>query len=263
MTTDHPVQLVLLAGGLGTRLAEETQLRPKPMIEIGGQPILWHIMMMYSQHGVNDFIICLGYRGYMIKEYFANFILHRSDVAFDLVTGAVEYFGNGAIPPWKVTLVDTGPDTMTGGRLKRVASYLRPDQPFCMTYGDGVSDVNITALLQFHKDQGREATLTAVQPAGRFGATLVRDNRVERFSEKPAGDGGHVNGGFFVLEPSVIDRIEGDATIWEAAPLEGLTADRQLSAYSHDGFWQPMDTLRDRTLLENLWAEGRAPWKTW
>lgn len=263
MAAPSQTQLVVLAGGLGTRLAEETHLRPKPMVEIGGHPILWHIMMMYSQHGVRDFIICLGYRGYFIKEYFSNYILHRSDVRFDFSTGSVEYLGESTVPPWKVTLVDTGPDTMTGGRLKRVAPYLNPDQPFCMTYGDGLSDVDISALIQFHTEQGREATLTAVQPAGRFGATLISDNRVEHFAEKPAGDGSFINGGFFVLEPTVIDRIAGDSTVWEAGPLEGLAADGELSAYTHQGFWQPMDTLRDKTFLETLWHENRAPWRTW
>lgn len=258
----QPTQLVILAGGLGTRISEETQIKPKPMVEIGGHPIIWHIMKMYSHYGINEFVICLGYRGYVIKEYFSNFMLHDSDVTFDFVSGDVKYF-NKNLPPWKVTLVDTGPNTMTGGRIKRVASHLAPDRPFCMTYGDGVSDVDISKLIEFHRSQGREATLTAVQPAGRFGATEIVDNRVRKFLEKPAGDGAHINGGFFVLEPSVIDRIEGDDTVWEAGPLEGLARDDQLNAFCHNGFWQPMDTLRDKTTLEELWTDKRAPWRKW
>ena len=256
------MKVVLLAGGLGSRLSEETQVRPKPMVEIGGHPILWHIMMLYSQHGLRDFIVCLGYKGYFIKEYFANFVLHRSDVTIDLEANHVHYDRQEAVPPWRVTLVDTGPETMTGGRLRRVA-HLLGDETFCMTYGDGVSDVHIGRLVDFHKTEGREATLTAVRPPGRYGATVIDNNRVARFEEKPAGDGGYINGGFFVLEPSVLDRIAGDDTPWEAEPLTQLAADGQLSAYIHDGFWQPMDTLRDRMQLEALWASGSPPWKTW
>lgn len=257
------MKVVLLAGGLGTRLAEETQVRPKPMVEIGGQPILWHIMMLYSHWGFNDFIICLGYKGYVIKEYFANFVLHRSNVAVDLGKNTISYDTSEAVPPWRVSLVDTGEQTMTGGRLKRVRKFLDRDEPFCMTYGDGVGDVDIAGLVKFHRDQGLDATLTAVRPAGRYGATELNDNRVVRFAEKPAGDGGYVNGGFFVLHPRVLDRIAGDETMWEREPLEGLAGDGQLAAYRHNGFWQPMDTLRDKNHLESLWASGSAPWKIW
>lgn len=256
------MKVVLLAGGLGSRLSEETQVRPKPMVEIGGHPILWHIMMIYSRYGFNDFIICLGYKGYYIKEYFANFVLHRSDVTVDLKANSIEYDRQEAVPPWRVTLVDTGADTMTGGRLRRVG-HLLGNESFCMTYGDGVSDVDIAALVAFHKQQGLEATLTAVRPPGRYGATVIEGSRVTRFEEKPAGDGGRINGGFFVLNPSVLDRIEGDDMPWEEAPLSGLAEDGQLAAYPHDGFWQPMDTLRDKTQLEALWASGTPPWKTW
>jgi glucose-1-phosphate cytidylyltransferase len=257
------MKVVLLAGGLGSRLSEETQTRPKPMVEIGTQPVLWHIMMIYAQHGLTDFIVCLGYKGYVIKEYFANFVMHRSDMKVDLKTGEVTYFGRKDIPPWTVTLIETGPDTMTGGRLKRIGDLLPKDEAFCLTYGDGVSDVDITALLAFHRQAGLEATLTAVRPAGRFGSTVIENDRVNQFVEKPAGDGGYVNGGFFVLQPSVLDRIAGDNTVWEAEPLEGLAADGQLGAYKHDGFWQPMDTLRDKRMLDELWESGTAPWKTW
>jgi glucose-1-phosphate cytidylyltransferase len=257
------MKVVLLAGGLGTRLSEETGLRPKPMVEIGGMPILWHIMSMYARHGLSDFVVCLGHMGYVVKAYFANYVLHRSDVSIDLASGQVAYLGANGLPDWKVTLVDTGAETMTGGRLKRVAGYLPADEPFCMTYGDGVSDLDIAALLDHHRAGGLDATLTAVRPAGRFGATEIADGRVTRFTEKPAGDGGLVNGGFFVLEPRVLDRIAGDATAWEREPLEGLAADGQLGAYLHEGFWQPMDTLRDKTYLEGLWQAGAAPWKTW
>lgn len=256
------MKVVLLAGGLGTRIAEESDLRPKPMVEIGGMPILWHIMKMYAHHGLTDFVVCLGYKGYMIKEYFANYVLHRSDVTLDLAKNEITYHSSEA-EDWKVTLVDTGADTMTGGRVKRVAPYLDKDEPFCMTYGDGLSDVNISELLAFHKAQGREATVTVVRPSGRFGATKLDGDRVSDFVEKPAGEGDFINGGFFVLEPSVIDRIDDDTTIWERAPLEGLTQDGQLSAFQHDGFWQPMDTLREKRMLEDLWASGDAPWKTW
>ena len=256
------MKVVLLAGGLGSRLSEETQLRPKPMVEIGGHPILWHIMMHYSRYGFSDFIICLGYKGYFIKEYFANYVLHRSDVTVDLVSNRIDYIRPETLPPWKVTLVDTGAATMTGGRLRRVG-HLLGDDPFCMTYGDGVSDVDLEALVEFHRRSGREATLTAVRPPGRYGATVLEGERVTRFEEKPAGDGGRINGGFFVLNPSVVNRIEGDATLWEAEPLVGLAEDGQLGAFVHDGFWQPMDTLREKNQLEALWASGTPPWKTW
>ena len=256
------MKVVLLAGGLGSRLSEETQIRPKPMVEIGGHPILWHIMMLYSRHGFNDFIVCLGYKGYVIKEYFANFVLHRSDVTVDLKANSVQFDRREAVPPWRVALVDTGADTMTGGRLRRVR-HLLGDAPFCMTYGDGVSDVDIGKLVAFHHTHGLDATLTAVRPPGRYGATVIDGDRIRRFEEKPAGDGGRINGGFFVLDPRVLDRIDGDATPWEAEPLSGLAADGQLAAFVHDGFWQPMDTLRDKTQLEALWAGGAPPWKTW
>ena len=256
------MKVVLLAGGLGSRISEETHLRPKPMIEIGGQPILWHIMMLYSHYGFNEFIICLGYKGYFIKEYFANFVLHRSDVTVDLAENRISFDRKEEVPPWHVTLVDTGAETMTGGRLKRIGHLLR-DEPFCMTYGDGVADVDIGALVEFHRSHGLEATLTAVAPPGRYGATVLNGDRVQRFEEKPAGDGGQINGGFFVLNPSVLDRIAGDAMPWEAAPLSGLAADGQLAAFVHDGFWQAMDTLRDKKQLEALWASGSPPWKIW
>jgi glucose-1-phosphate cytidylyltransferase len=257
------MKVVLLAGGLGTRLAEETQVKPKPMVEIGGQPILLHIMHIYARHGLRDFIVCLGYRGYVIKEYFANFVLHRSDLKLDLHTGQLEFFGNSDLPRWSVTLVDTGLETMTGGRLRRVAHLLPPSEPFCMTYGDGVADVDITALIAFHRRCGLEATLTAVRPPSRYGVVILDGDRVAHFVEKPEGEGGRINGGFFVLEPTIMDRIGGDATIWEQSPLEGLAADGQLGAFRHDGFWHPMDTMRDKTYLETLWQNGEAPWKTW
>jgi glucose-1-phosphate cytidylyltransferase len=256
------MKVVLLAGGLGSRISEETHLRPKPMIEIGGQPILWHIMMLYSHYGFNEFIICLGYKGYFIKEYFANFVLHRSDVTVDLAENRISFDRKEEVPPWHVTLVDTGAETMTGGRLKRIGHLLR-DEPFCMTYGDGVADVDIGALVEFHRSHGLDATLTAVAPPGRYGATVLDGDRVQRFEEKPAGDGGQINGGFFVLNPSVLDRIAGDAMPWEAEPLSGLAADGQLAAFVHDGFWQAMDTLRDKKQLEALWASGSPPWKIW
>ena len=256
------MKAVILAGGLGTRISEESHLRPKPMIEIGGHPILWHIMKIYAHHGVTDFIICLGYRSYVVKEYFANYVLHRSDVTIDLGNNEISYHNEKA-EPWKITLVETGPDTMTGGRLKRVASHLKPDETFCMTYGDGVADIDITASIKFHKEKGTEATLTAVSPPGRYGATVIEDGNVTEFVEKPAGGGGLINGGFFVLEPSVIDRIADDATPWESTPLTGLAHDRQLSAFHHRGFWQPMDTLREKNYLEQLWASGNAPWRVW
>lgn len=256
------MKAVILAGGLGTRLSEETSIRPKPMVEIGGKPILWHIMKIYSAHGINDFIVCLGYKGYVIKEYFANYFLHMSDVTFDMKDNRMEVHGKYA-EPWKVTLVDTGDDTMTGGRLKRVAKFL-DQEDFCLTYGDGVGDVDITALLKFHRSQKTLATLTATQPPGRFGAIDIdTGKRIQRFTEKPAGDGGHINGGFFVLSPKVLDYIKGDETLWEREPLQKLAADQQLSGFVHDGFWRPMDTLRDKHDLEALWASGKAPWKIW
>jgi glucose-1-phosphate cytidylyltransferase len=254
------MKTVILAGGLGTRISEESHLRPKPMIEIGGRPILWHIMTLYSRHGFNDFVVCLGYRGYMIKEYFANYVLHNADVTIDLAKGAIEYHATKH-EPWRVTLVETGEHTMTGGRLKQVARYLDAAEPFFLTYGDGLSDVDLTALAAFHRQHGREATVTAVAPPGRFGALEIDQGRVERFSEKPPGDNGLINGGFFVLNPSVLGRIDGDDTVWENAPLEGLAHDGQLMAFRHDGFWAAMDTLRDKNQLESLWASGAAPWR--
>ena len=256
------MKAVILAGGLGTRISEETHLRPKPMIEIGGMPILWHIMKIYSHYGINEFIICCGYKGYLIKEYFANYFLHMSDITFDLSTNSMRVHQLKA-EPWKVTLVDTGTETQTGGRLKRVANYIDDHEPFCMTYGDGVSDVDIGKLIAFHKAHGKFATITAAHPPGRFGALDIQNGQVMSFKEKPRGDGGMINGGFFVLSSKVIPFVESDQTIWERAPLEELTAQGELSAYQHDGFWQPMDTLRDKTYLEDLWASGRAPWKVW
>ncbi len=255
------MKTVILAGGLGTRISEETHLRPKPMIEIGGKPILWHIMKNYSAHGINEFIVCCGYKGYLIKEYFANYFLHMSDVTIDLQKNAIDIHQNNA-EPWKITLVDTGETTQTGGRLKRVRRYL-DDEDFCFTYGDGVSDVDITRLIAFHREQGTLATVTATQPLGRFGALNLADNRITQFREKPQGDGGWINGGFFVLSPKVIDYIDGDETLWEREPMEKLAENGQMSAYLHSGFWQPMDTLRDKTHLEELWASGSAPWKKW
>ena len=255
------MKAVILAGGLGTRISEETHLKPKPMIEVGGKPILWHVLKIYSAHGINDFIICAGYKGYVIKEYFANYFLHMSDVTFDMKNNRMEVH-NQRSEPWRVTILDTGDDTMTGGRLKRVREFVEK-APFCLTYGDGVGDVDITALIEFHKNQRRAATITGVQPPGRFGALNVADNQVLGFQEKPDGDGSWINGGFFVLQPSVLDLIEGDSTIWERSPLETLASSDQLSIYKHRGFWQPMDTLRDKTHLEELWAAGQAPWKVW
>ena len=255
------MKAVILAGGLGTRISEESALRPKPMIEIGGKPILWHIMKIYSAHGVNEFIICLGYKGYLIKEYFANYFLHTSDVTFDMQNNNMEVHQNSS-EPWKVTLVDTGDESMTGGRLKRVRQFLEEDD-FCFTYGDGLSNVDISESIKFHKAQSTLATLTAVQPPGRFGALDMDSHKVRGFQEKPQGDGGWINGGFFVLSPKVIDEIEGDQTIWEREPMEKLASEGQLSAYLHTGFWQPMDTLRDKNYLEELWQSGNAPWKVW
>jgi glucose-1-phosphate cytidylyltransferase len=256
------MKAVILAGGLGTRISEETNVRPKPMIEIGGKPILWHIMKIYSAHGVNDFVICCGYKGYLIKEYFANYFLHMSDVTFDMSKNSMEVHQRSA-EPWRVTLVDTGEDTMTGGRLKRVAPYIQDEEAFCFTYGDGVGDVNITESIAFHKKQKVKATLTATLPPGRFGALDFDGNKVRSFKEKPKGDGAMINGGFFVLSPEVLPYIDSDSTIWERAPLETLAEQGQLAAYKHEGFWQPMDTLRDKTHLEELWASGSAPWKVW
>ena len=256
------MKAVILAGGLGTRISEESHLRPKPMIEIGGRPILWHIMKIYAHHGVTDFIVCLGYRGYMVKEYFANYVLHRSDVTVDLDGNSIEYHSHES-EPWRVTLAETGERSMTGGRLKRVARYLTPGESFCMTYGDGVSDVDIGALVKFHKSHGCEATVTVTRPPGRYGATEMDGTSVRRFTEKPAGESGYINGGFFVLETGVLDRIAGDDTAWESEPLEGLAAEGQLHAFKHDGFWQAMDTLREKNLLEQLWAGGGPPWRVW
>ncbi len=256
------MKVVLLAGGLGTRISEESHLKPKPMIEVGGRPILWHIMKLYSHYGFNDFIVCLGYKGYVVKEYFANYVLHNADLTVDLAKGSVEYHATNH-EPWRVTLVDTGADTMTGGRLKRVAQYLDPNEPFCLTYGDGVSDIDLGALVEFHKAHGKQATVSAVSPPGRFGALEIVEGAVQRFIEKPPGDNGLINGGFFVLEPQVVDRIKDDSTVWELEPLEGLARDGQLMARPHDGFWAAMDTLRDKNTLEALWASGKAPWKLW
>jgi glucose-1-phosphate cytidylyltransferase len=256
------MKLVILAGGLGSRLSEETSTRPKPMVEIGGKPILWHIMKSYSAHGINDFVICCGYKGYVIKEYFSNYFLHMSDVTFDMKNNQMEVHQRYA-EPWKVTLVDTGEATMTGGRLKRVAEYVKDEDAFCFTYGDGVSDVNITELIAFHKAQNVKATLTATAPPGRFGSLDLREKKVRSFHEKPAGDGALINGGFFVLSPKVIDYIDSDETYWERQPLERLAEEGNLAAFSHHGFWQPMDTLRDKVLLEELWQSGKAPWKVW
>lgn len=255
------MKAVILAGGIGSRISEETHARPKPMIEIGGRPILWHIMKIYSAHGINEFIICLGYKGYAIKEYFANYSLHMSDVTFDMAGNRMEIHQNSA-EPWRVTLVDTGENTMTGGRLKRVRHYLGKDD-FCFTYGDGVANVDISRLVEFHKGQQTLATVTAVQPPGRYGALSLEGDQARGFLEKPQGDGGWINGGFFVASPQVIDYIEGDETPWEAEPLERLAAEGNLSAYLHEGFWQPMDTLRDKNQLEDLWNSGKAPWKIW
>jgi glucose-1-phosphate cytidylyltransferase len=254
------MKTVILAGGLGTRISEESHLKPKPMIEIGGRPILWHIMKLYSHYGFNDFIVCLGYKGYVVKEYFSNYVLHNADLTVDLAKGSVEYHATKH-EPWRVTLVDTGETTMTGGRVKRVADYLDKDEPFFLTYGDGVSDLDLNALLAFHKAHGKEATVTAVLPPGRYGALEIQDDTVRRFIEKPPGDNGLINGGFFVIEPSVLSRIADDSTIFEQGPLEGLARDSQLTAFPHEGFWAAMDTLRDKNQLEALWASGEAPWR--
>lgn len=257
------MKAIILAGGLGTRISEETNFKPKPMVEIGGKPIIWHIMKLYSFHGINDFIICLGYKGYLIKEYFVNYYRHMSDLTVNFKNNNVEIHNNNA-EPWKVTLVNTGEETMTGGRIKRIAPYLDNEDPFCLTYGDGLSDVNITESIDFHKNHGKYATISAVQPVGRFGALVLENNQVKKFQEKPKGDGSFINGGFFVLSPRVLDYIkEGDATIWEQSPLKNLVSDGQLMSYKHQGFWQPMDTLRDKNYLEELWDNRKAPWKIW
>jgi glucose-1-phosphate cytidylyltransferase len=256
------MKAVILAGGLGTRLSEETSFRPKPMVEIGGKPILWHIMKMYSAHGINDFIICCGYKGYVIKEYFANYFLHQSDVTFCMKENRMDVHEERA-EPWTVTLVDTGDDSMTGGRLGRIAEHIKDEEAFCFTYGDGVSDVNISELVAFHQASGKQATLTATYPPGRFGALDIQDGQVHEFKEKPKGDGAMINGGFFVLSPKVLERITGDDCTWEQRPLMSLAEDGELMAFQHEGFWQPMDTLRDKVLLEELWQAGKAPWKSW
>ena len=257
------MKAVILAGGLGTRISEETHLKPKPMIEIGGKPILWHIMKIYSAHGVNDFVVCCGYKGYLIKEYFANYFLHMSDITFDMASNSMEVHEQ-KVEPWKVTLVDTGEDTMTGGRLKRVARYVENEEAFCFTYGDGVSNVNITESINFHKQHGKLATITSVQPPGRYGAIESSSNsEVTAFVEKPRGDGGSINGGFFVLSPKILEYIECDQTSWESEPLTSLATISELMAFRHKGFWQPMDTMRDKNQLENLWDSGQAPWKVW
>ncbi|MTV39984.1 glucose-1-phosphate cytidylyltransferase [Duganella radicis] len=256
------MKAVILAGGLGTRLSEETTVKPKPMVEVGGKPVLWHILKSYSVHGINDFVICCGYRGYVIKEFFANYFLHTSDVTFDLQKNSMEVHERFA-EPWKVTLVDTGADTLTGGRLKRVRRYLEDDEAFCFTYGDGLSDLDIGATLAFHKQHDKLATMTAVRPPGRFGAVDIDGQVITSFKEKPQGDGAWVNGGYFVLSPKVIDYIADDSTTWEKEPMETLAAEGQMDAFLHHGFWQPMDTLRDRILLEDLWQNGKAPWKKW
>jgi len=256
------MKAVILAGGRGTRILEESHMKPKPMIEIGGRPILWHIMKIYGAHGINDFIICLGYKGYIIKEYFANYVMHQSDITVDIAQNRIE-FQQQSTEPWRVTLVDTGETTETGGRIKRIKNYLNKDELFCLTYGDGVANVNITASIAFHHEHGGIATVTAVQPPGRFGALVKEGIKVTSFTEKPKGDGGTINGGYFILNPAVLDYIEGDSTLWESEPLEKLAASGQLAAFHHDGFWHPMDTLRDKNMLESLWSTGNAPWKVW
>lgn len=256
------MKAVILAGGLGTRISEETTIKPKPMVEIGGKPILWHIMKIYSAYGINEFIVCCGYKGYMIKEYFANYFLHMSDITFDMEHNKMQVHERHA-EPWKVTLVDTGEQTMTGGRIKRVGDYVKNEECFCLTYGDGVANIDIAALIAFHKAQKVKATLTATMPPGRFGALDMTANKVNSFREKPKGDGGMINGGFFVLSPKILDYLEDDSTVWEREPLERLAEEGNLAAFPHQGFWQPMDTLRDKVLLEELWQTGKAPWKTW
>lgn len=256
------MKAVILAGGLGTRISEETHLKPKPMIEIGGKPILWHIMKLYSAHGINDFVVCCGYKGYVIKEYFANYFLHMSDVTFDMVNNEMQVHQRKA-EPWRVTLVDTGEETLTGGRLKRVSDYVKDEEAFCFTYGDGVADVNVSSLINFHKKHGKLATVTAVQPPGRYGALNMQDGLVKGFTEKPKGDGGWINGGFFVLSPNCLKYIQDDRSSWEGEPLINLASDLELMSFEHAGFWQPMDTLREKNMLEDLWQSGKAPWKVW
>ena len=256
------MKAVILAGGLGTRISEETHLKPKPMIEIGGKPILWHIMKLYSAHGINDFVVCCGYKGYIIKEYFANYFLHMSDVTFDMVNNEMQVHQRKA-EPWRVTLVDTGEETLTGGRLKRVSDYVKDEEAFCFTYGDGVADVNVSSLIDFHKKHGKLATVTAVQPPGRYGALNMQGSQVKGFTEKPKGDGGWINGGFFVLSPKCLKYIQDDRSSWEGEPLIKLANDVELMAFEHAGFWQPMDTLREKNMLEDLWQSGKAPWKVW
>ena len=256
------MKAVILAGGLGTRISEETHLKPKPMIEIGGMPIIWHIMKMYSSHGINDFIICCGYKGYVLKEYFANYFLHMSDMTFNISANTMNVHKKDA-EPWNVTLIDTGESTLTGGRLKKVSEYIKEEDAFCFTYGDGVSDIDISKTIQFHQSHGKLATVSAVTPPGRYGALELNDNQVTGFTEKPQGDGAVINGGFFVLSPKVLDLIEGDETSWEEEPLSNLAKNNDLMAFKHEGFWQPMDTLRDKNTLEDLWSKGLAPWKTW
>jgi glucose-1-phosphate cytidylyltransferase len=256
------MKVVILAGGLGTRLSEETGTKPKPMVEIGGKPILWHIMKIYSAHGINDFIICCGYKGYLVKEYFSNYFLHQSDVTFNMSQNTMEVHNKRA-EPWTVTLVDTGEDSMTGGRLGMVSKYIENEETFCFTYGDGLSNVNITKLVEFHHNHGKDATLTAAYPPGRFGALDIKDNQILQFTEKPKGDGALINGGFFVLSPKVLKRITGDDCVWEQGPLKGLAKDQNLMSYKHVDFWQPMDTLRDQIYLQGLWDKGIAPWKVW
>ena len=256
------MKAVILAGGLGSRISEEAYIKPKPMVEIGGKPILWHILKIYSFYGINDFLICLGYKGYVIKEYFANYFLHSSDVTFDMKNNIMEVHQRYA-EPWKITLIDTGEETMTGGRLKRIQGYLRDEKEFCFTYGDGVANVNIEALIKHHRQENLIATVTAVKPAGCFGAIDLEGNRVKKFQEKPQGDGAWINGGYFVLSPKVFDYIEGDHTIWEQEPMHSLAKEKQMTVYIHEGFWQPMDTLREKNLLEELWGKKQAPWKIW
>jgi glucose-1-phosphate cytidylyltransferase len=256
------MKAVILAGGLGTRISEETQVKPKPMVEIGGMPILWHILKIYSHHGINDFVICCGYKGYLIKEYFANYFLHMSDITFDMQNNSMKVHQQHA-EPWKITLIDTGAETMTGGRLKRVAHYLDDEEAFCLTYGDGVADIDISKSIAFHRQHGLKASISATFLPGRFGALDIQGSRVATFKEKPKGEGGRINGGYFVLSPQVLSYIDGDETIWEKGPLERLAKEGQLAAYEHDGFWHPMDTLRDKTYLDELWASGKAPWKVW
>ena len=256
------MKAVILAGGLGTRISEETIIKPKPMIEIGGKPVLWHIMKIYSFHGINDFIICCGYKGYVIKEYFANYFLHQSDITFDMSKNEMKIHQERA-EPWKVTLIDTGENTMTGGRIKKIKSYLNEEEDFCLTYGDGLANIDISKLVSFHKSHGKIATLSAIYPPGRFGALEITENQVTSFYEKPRGDGALINGGYFVLKPSALDYIDGDTTIWEQEPLNSLATDGELMSFKHEDFWQPMDTLRDKHYLEELWETGKAPWKLW